>query len=121
MAKDSDSVYQSAVNMRIAESQIQWARYSAILVVNTIFIGLLGFTYSKEFAIPIIIQQLLPLLGIVLCLLWFRMTKRGFMWVKFWTDMAREIEEKGGDRNRLKPFVKGLKHKNSSEVIINTS
>lgn len=47
--KNQSVQYNAAVNMRIAEAQIQWDRYSAMLVVNTIFIGFIGFTFSSEF------------------------------------------------------------------------
>lgn len=59
MKQELKSEYDICVNMRIAESQIQWERYNAILVVNTIFIGLIGFTFSKEFNVPVLVKQLL--------------------------------------------------------------
>ena len=106
--------------MRIAESQIQWERYNAILVVNTIFLALIGFTFNSNSVVPIVVKQILPPLGIILCWLWFQVTKRGFMWTKFWTDLARTIEEKNGEKNQINPFMEGLIHKAKNETIINT-
>lgn len=120
MKNDAEPRYQASKDMRIAESQIQWERFSSMLIVNTIFIGLLGFTYSNEFEIPIIIQFLIPVLGIVLCLLWQRMTSRGFMWVKFWTDKAREIEKKNNGNHLINPFMEGKIFKEKNLVRINT-
>ena len=104
------SEYKTSVNMRISEAQIQWERFNAMLVINTIFIGLIGFTFSNDFKIPIIIQKFIPLIGIFLCILWYRMTARGFMWTRFWTKEARKIEEKYCIKNQIKPFVDGKKH-----------
>jgi len=115
------SEYEACVSMRIAESQIQWERYNAMLVVNTIFIGLIGFTFSSDFNFPILVKQVLSPLGIVLCLLWFQMTKRGFMWTKFWTDLARTIEEEHEIKNQINPFVEGLIHKSRHETILKTA
>lgn len=106
--------------MRIAESQIQWERYNAMLVVNTIFMTLIGLTLNPNSNVPILVKQILPPLGIILCLLWLQMTKRGFMWTKFWTDLARTIEDKHGHKNQINPFVEGLIHKIKNEAFINT-
>lgn len=120
MKNSLKSEYEACINMRIAESQIQWERYNAMLVINTIFIGLVGFTYSTDFEIPLIIKQILSPLGIILCLLWLQMTKRGFMWTTFWTEKAREIEEKYGNKQQINPFIEGKKHKDANEVTFNT-
>ena len=120
MKNNSKSEYDVCVNMRIAESEIQWERYNAMLVVNTIFIALIGLTFNPESVVPILVKQILPPMGIVLCLLWFQMTKRGFMWTKFWTDLARIIEEKYGNKNQINPFIEGLIHKAKNKTVINT-
>ena len=120
MKNNHKSQYEACVNMRIAEGQIQWERYNAMLVINTIFMGFVGFTFSKEFNIPNLIKLTLPFLGILLCLLWLQMTQRGFMWVIFWTNKAREIEIFSGDKNSVRPFADGKKYKESHETTINT-
>ncbi len=119
MKDNQKSEYEISVNMRISESQIQWERFNAMLVINTILIGFIGFTYSTEFKIPIFIQLFLSPMGIVLSLLWMRMTNRGFMWTKFWTDEARIIEEKNKEQI-IKPFKEGKIHKETNEVLVNT-
>lgn len=120
MNNSSRSEYEACIDMRIAESQIQWERYNAMLVVNTIFIALMGFTFDPKFKVPILVEQILPPLGIVLCYLWIQMTKRGFMWVKFWTDLARTIEEKYGNKNQINPFSEGLLHKIHNQTVVRT-
>lgn len=119
MKDNQKSEYEMSVNMRIAESQIQWERFNAMLVINTILIGFIGFTYSNEFKIPTIIQLFLPPMGIFLSILWMRMTNRGFMWTKFWTDEAKKIEEKNREKI-IKPFTDGKIYKEANKILINT-
>ncbi len=106
--------------MRIAESQVQWERFNAMLVVNTILIGLIGFASRQDSNIPTIIQILFLPMSIFICILWMKMTSRGFMWTKYWTDKARKIEEEYGDKMLVKPFIEGRKHKCDNEVVFNT-
>lgn len=44
--------YSSVLDLKNSEGEIQWNRYNAMLVVNTIFIGFIGFTYNKDFSFP---------------------------------------------------------------------
>jgi hypothetical protein len=86
-----------------------------MLVVNTIFIGLIGFSYSNEFRIPVLVRQALPALGIILCFLWFQMTKRGFMWIKFWISEANKIEKKYKDKkDMINPVLDGDEYRKLS-------
>lgn len=118
--KNKIDCYGACVNMRVSEAQIQWERFNAMLVINTIFIGLIGFTFSKDFNVPSPIKELLPLLGILLSILWYKVTKRGFMWTKFWTDEAREIEKENMSENKIRPFNEGLIHKIDNKAFLNT-
>lgn len=119
MKNNLNAEYEASISMRISESQIQWERYNSMLVVNTIVIGLIGFT-GGEFRIPLLVKQTLPVIGILLCLLWSQMTKRGFMWTRFWTEEARKIEDITIVDNLIKPFNDGLMHKAYNESFFNT-
>jgi len=110
--------YQGALDKSNSEGQIQWARFNAILVVNTIFLAIIGFTYNNNF-LPVS-RQMLAVLGIVLCFLWFQMTKRGFMWIRFFTTKARKIEEIENKKYSVNPFMEGYEHKQMSDEIFNT-
>lgn len=102
--------YQEALSLFRSEGQIQWNRYGAMLIINTIFIGLIGFTYSKDFYFPIffkILFRLIPLLGLFLCHLWHQMTERGFIWMEFWISKGRELEKQIGDRDGINPINDG--------------
>lgn len=87
--------YSAVLSLKASEGEIQWNRYNAMLVVNTLIIGFIGFSYNEKYAYSFLIRGLLfftPLLGILLCIMWHKMTDRGFMWTKFWINKAYEIE-----------------------------
>lgn len=105
--------YSSVLNLKNSEGEIQWNRYSAMLVVNTIFIGFIGFTYNKDFSFPWffkIIFWLIPVLGLLLCHLWHKMTERGFMWSEFWMIKANKIE--GQINGKINPIKEGEELRN---------
>ncbi|MEK7186375.1 MAG: hypothetical protein AAB675_03345 [Patescibacteria group bacterium] len=87
--------YQAAMSMSSFEGEVQWSRYSAILLVNTIFIAIIGFSYGIEFKGSYrLFRTVAPLLGLLLCFLWYQMTDRGFIWMNHWITEARKIEDK---------------------------
>jgi len=122
--KDARSKYQASVNLFMSEGQIQWSRYSAILVVNTVLIGLIGFRYSTGIKFPnslTVVFDLTPIFGLLLCYWWLRMTERGFTWMNFWTSQANRIEDQiDGEIN---PVQNGKEFKSNveSEVTKNAS
>lgn len=105
--EDSRVKYQSALERSAYEGSVLWSRYSAILIVNTIFIAIIGFSYSKEFDKTILQNYLFriisPILGLLLCYLWYQVTNRGFIWMTHWIVEAAKIEEKElkGENNPL--------------------
>ena len=87
--------YSNAINLHNSEGQIQWLRYSAMLVINTVLVGLIGFAYSKDFRFPALLKVmflLIPFFGILLCDKWGMMSKRGFYWINHWITGARKLE-----------------------------
>lgn len=101
MKNGSETKYQVAVNLFTSEGQIQWSRYSAILIINTILIGLIGLNYDSSYKeLPSFFKdflQFMPLIGILICALWFFMTWKGFRWIQFWIKEANRLEESLGD------------------------
>lgn len=92
---DARIKYQASIGIFTSEGQIQWVRYSCMLLVNTILIGLIGASFDGGFRIPLILKFLfsfVPIFGLILCYLWYRMTERGFNWMDFWITKARNIE-----------------------------
>jgi hypothetical protein len=101
--------YSSVIDLKNAEGQIQWSRYNAMLVVNTIFLGFIGSSYNKDFYLPdflYFVLELLPVLGLILCLCWYKMTERGFIWTQFWMKEANKIE-KEVIRGNVNPVLEG--------------
>lgn len=88
--------YQNAITLKDSESQIQWNRYNAILVINTILLGLIGLNYSSNTDLCYIFGdflQYMPLVGILICILWFIVTWKGFKWSQFWIEEANKLEK----------------------------
>lgn len=113
--------YQAALSLFTSEGQIQWSRYNAMLVVNTILFGLISL---KDFTFPDFFQflfRLLPIFGLILCYSWHRMTERGFVWMNHWISEANKLEKQLG--GQLNPIQSGdeLRFKVGTNVIKNDS
>jgi len=82
--------YNAALNIHNNECQIQWNRFNALLVVNTIFVGLIGLTYNSDFTFPTLLNfllKLLPLAGLLICYWWWKVTMKGFYWIHKWIEL----------------------------------
>src|SRR5262249_14888563 len=89
---DAQAGYQAAVALWVYEGNLVWAKFNALLVANSIVLAIYGLALgaakvSRAFIIC------LPLAGIVLCLVWWAQTKRGFDYFTYWILSARELEE----------------------------
>lgn len=87
--------YSNVLNLKTSEGEIQWNRYNAMLLANTIIIGFISTSYNSCSSIPQFFKltfQFFPIFGLFLCNFWYQMTERGFMWTKFWMDKANELE-----------------------------
>ncbi len=86
--------YQIAINKNISESEVQWNRYNAILVFNSILLTAIGLSYQNNINLPGLIVIFFPVAGLINCCLWYSMTSRGFQWIENWISFARNIEKK---------------------------
>lgn len=120
-ALDAKVEYQTAMSLFSSEGGIQWGRYSAMLVVNTILFTLarLDVKLSSSGILQLSLK-LIPLFGIILCFLWERMTRRGFEWMIFWISQARNMEEDPVNKNLPNPIMKGYQRKLEDRELINT-
>jgi hypothetical protein len=87
--------YNAVLQLKASEGDIQWNRYDAMLVVNTIIIAFMGFEYNPDFTFPEFYKKVfvfVPFLGLLLCIIWYQMTERGFIWTKFWMKEANKLE-----------------------------
>lgn len=113
--------YQAALSLFTSEGQIQWSRYNAMLVVNTILFGLISL---KDFTFPNVFQILFrfsPIFGLILCYSWHRMTVRGFVWMNHWISEANKLEKQLN--GQLNPIQNGgeLRLKVGTNVTKNAS
>ncbi|EOD64988.1 hypothetical protein [Amycolatopsis vancoresmycina] len=89
---DAQVGYQVAVSLWVSEGNLVWAKFNAFLVANSIVLAIYGLTLgsakvSGAFAVG------LPIAGLLLCLVWWMQTKRGFDYFTYWILAARELEE----------------------------
>ena len=84
--------YQVASNLWIYEGGTLWSKFNALLVANSVVLSALGLSMSA--ASPLRVFSIgMPVVGIILCVMWFLLTERSFRFYKYWIWSAREIEE----------------------------
>jgi hypothetical protein len=91
---DQDDIriaYQGAIEMASHEGEAVWARFNVILVANSIV--LLALTTSTN-TLPPNSGIVLPVGGIVLCVMWLFLMKRGFTYEKYYVVTARLLEQR---------------------------
>ena len=105
--------YQVATNIFISECGIIWSRYNAMLVFNTLLVSSIGFIYSNNLKLPIILTFLLPIIGLISCYAWYATAYRGFGWIKYWISAANKLEDEylSESNDLLNPVVRGEDHK----------
>ena len=97
--------YQTAVDMCIYEGELIWARYNAMLVANTLIITAIGLSFAGATRLWLL-SIVLPVVGIVLCWMWFIFAKRGADYLYYWVWSARELEQKLSNA-AVKTFSRG--------------
>jgi hypothetical protein len=84
--------YQAAISLWIFEEERVWNIFNVMLVANSILVALIGLsaTATPQRPLPIFV----PIIGLILCVAWFLLAKRGFDYRIYWVLSAREFEEK---------------------------
>lgn len=90
--ENARAAYQVAIEMWGQLGQEVWAKYNVMLVANSIVIAVVGLAFTSTRPLPSLIAYL-PIVGIILCLLWFIMTKRSYDYQVYYLLSARELEE----------------------------
>jgi hypothetical protein len=85
--------YQMITNLWFYEGNLLWSKFNALLVANSILLASLGLLIKFESTFSKSLSIWIPLAGIILCTLWFFLTKRGFEYYDYWISNARKIEE----------------------------
>lgn len=85
--------YQVAVSLWSHAGNEVWTRYNMMLVANSIIIAVIGVALSAQRNLSLLTASM-SATGIVLCIAWYLITKRGFAYQVYYLFSAREIEEK---------------------------
>ncbi len=99
-SRDSDSeelrlAYQAAIALWTYEGSTIWSKFNAMLLANSVLAAIIGFSVGSG---PQVLPRVTSCLGLVLCLVWFALTKRGFDQYIYWIFAARELESRLGDQ-----------------------
>ena len=90
--EDARIGYQVAATIWAYEEQLIWSRFNAKLVANSIVLTVIGVVISSQQELPIFTIGM-PIAGLILCVFWFLLTKRGFGMYDYWIASTRELEE----------------------------
>lgn len=85
--------YQVATSLWVYEGESLWSKFNALLVANSIVLGSIGLAMGASSRV-VVFSVGMPIVGIILCVFWFLLTKRSFDNYIYWIFSAREIEER---------------------------
>jgi hypothetical protein len=85
--------YQVAVNLWTFQSNLNWGRFNAMLTANSIITAVIGIVLINQSSL-FILKILLPIVGLVFCILWIFLMARGRDYHRYWISQACELEEK---------------------------
>jgi len=76
------------------EGSLIWSRFTAMVYANTITMAAISVILASSQAVNLkFITILIAFLGILLCVCWYILNRRGFAYYKYWIFSARELEE----------------------------
>jgi hypothetical protein len=78
--------YQVATNLWIYEGNTAWAIFNAMLVANSIVLAAEGIGSG-------LVKKWFPVIGFVLCIMWYSLNSRGLQVHDYRVHVSREIEE----------------------------
>lgn len=86
--------YETSIQLMIYEGGLVWTRFNTILTAHLVLIGVIGLILTLNTDKNSFSLSILSFSGIILSILWFVMTSRGFTYLEYLTRSAREYEEK---------------------------
>ncbi len=86
--------YQVAIELVGVVSQEIYSRFSAMLIANSIIIAIIGWAFTSERSLPPFLLLFLPVIGFVLCSLWFLFVNHGVYWQNSFRKEAVRLEKK---------------------------
>jgi amino acid permease len=84
--------YEVAVNLWTYQGSLIWNRFNIMLTANSVIVSVIGMLLSSDADLTVF-AVLLPIVGLVLCLVWTLLAARGFVYHKYWGSRACELEE----------------------------
>jgi hypothetical protein len=86
--------YSNAINLWIYEGNSIWNKIAAMITTNTILFATIGIIINatKWHALWELIP-ILSILGILLCVCWFILNRRSFIYYQYWIVSARNLEK----------------------------
>ena len=85
--------YQVAMGLVNLVSQEIYSRFNAMLTANSIIIAIIGWALTSQRTLPPFLTILLPIMGLILCFLWFLFVNHGVYWQNLFREKARELED----------------------------
>lgn len=82
-----------AISMISYEGQLIWSVFNSMIAVNSFIVA--AFIAVHQLLMPnaIIAVKILPILGIIVCMIWSLITVRMFGYYEYWFAWARHCEE----------------------------
>jgi hypothetical protein len=84
--------YQVASELSAFYGSAIWSMFNAMLLANSIVVAGLTFIFTSQNSLWLL-KILLLIIGLLLCVTWFLLTKRSHEYSNYYTLSAREIEE----------------------------
>ncbi len=85
--------YQVATNLWSSRAAELWSQFSALVTANSIVLAATTLAINSPNP-PQILSIGMPIVGLILCTLWFFIHSRGAGYTYYWALCARELEEK---------------------------
>lgn len=84
--------YQTAIELVGLVSQEIYSRFNAMLTANSIIIAIIGLAFTNKYNLPLPVNILLPIAGLILCCLWFLFNEHGVYWQNIFRKEAIRLE-----------------------------
>jgi hypothetical protein len=85
--------YDKAIQLWEVETASRHSEYNTMLVANSLILAAIGFSYQTTSFYPPV-KYFLPIVGLVICLVWYMSGKRAVEQAVFYIYCARELEGK---------------------------
>jgi hypothetical protein len=94
MSEDERAGYRAAIDLWTASGHQNWSRFNAMLVANAVIVAAIVQILVGKIMAPWAV--LLPIVGLVLCGLWFIALARGLAYQDHYVQSARQLEDRLG-------------------------